>query len=148
MIYILQCLYFLISLFPISETILNERNSIEACEKLESTTDFMSLPISIPSQGLLYRWTEHLADLKKNQLGEGKRPFKLHPGVGFFEPWSFIMLKNWHQDLSYEGSNFILSWLEVSHWAAQTQPFFGKLPEITDFGLLQHSQNRARFWIC
>ena len=33
----------------ISETILNERNSIEACKKLESTTDFMSLPISIPS---------------------------------------------------------------------------------------------------
>ena len=44
----LQCQY----VFPyqsISETILNEQNSIEACEKLESTTDFMSLPISIPS---------------------------------------------------------------------------------------------------
>ena len=25
----------------------------------------------------------------------------------------------------------------------QTQPFFDKLPEITDFGLLQQSQNRA-----
>ena len=33
----------------ISETILNEQNSIEACKKLEFTTDFMSLPISIPS---------------------------------------------------------------------------------------------------
>ena len=44
-------------LFPyqsISETILNEQNSIEACEKLESTTDFMSLPISIPSLAATY----------------------------------------------------------------------------------------------
>ena len=31
---------------------------------------------------------------------------------------------------------------------AQTWQFFDKLPEITDFGLLQQSQNRARFWIC
>ena len=40
------------AVFPyqsISETILNEQNSIEACEKLESTTAFMSSPISIPS---------------------------------------------------------------------------------------------------
>ena len=73
---------------------------------------------------------------------------KFHPWGGFFGPWSFIMLKNSGQDLSNEGSNFILSSLEVGHWAAQTQPFFDKLPEITDFGLLQQSQNRARFWIC
>jgi hypothetical protein len=84
------------------------------------------------TQGLLYRWTEH----------------KLHPGGGFFGPWSFIILKNAHQDLSNEGSNFILSSLEVGHWAAQTQPFFDKLTEIADFGLLQQSQNRAKFWIC
>ena len=55
---------------------------------------------------------------------------KLHPG-GFFGPWFFIILKNLHQDLSNEGSNFILSSLEV----AQTWPFFDKLPEITGFGL-------------
>ena len=36
-------------------------------------------------------------------------------------------------------SIFILSSLDVGHWAAQTQPFFDKLPEITDFGLLQQS---------
>ena len=65
-----------------------------------------------------------------------------------FGPWFFIILKNSGQDLSNEGSNFILSSLEVGHWVAQTQPFFDKLPEITDFGLLQQSQNRARFWIC
>ena len=86
--------------------------------------------------------------MKKCQLGEGNKAPKLHPGGGFFGPWFFIILKNSHQDLSNEGSNFILSSLEVGHWAAQTQPFFDKLPEITDFGLLQQSQNRARFWIC
>ena len=75
---------------------------------------------------------------------------KLHPGPGvdFFGPWSFIILKNSHQDLSNEGSNFILSQLKVGHWLAQTCLFFDKFPEITDFGLLQQSQNRARFWIC
>ena len=80
--------------------------------------------------------------------GGGKKAPKLQPGGGFFEPQSFKILKNSHQDLSNEGSNFILSSLEVGHWAAQTQPFFDKLPEITDFGLLQQSQNRAKFWIC
>ena len=40
---------------------------------------------------------------------------KLHPGVGFFGPRFFIILKNLHQDLSNEGSNFILSSLEVGH---------------------------------
>ena len=39
---------------------------------------------------------------------------KLHPRGGFFEPQSFIILKNSHQDLSNEGSSFILSSLEVS----------------------------------
>ena len=48
---------------------------------------------------------------------------KLHPGGGFFGPWFFIILKNSHQDLSNEGSNFILSQLEVGHWVAQTWPF-------------------------
>ena len=86
--------------------------------------------------------------LKKIPLGEGKRPPKLHPWGEFFGSWSFTILKKSQQDLSNEGSNFILSSLEVGHWAAQTQPFFDKLPEITDFGLLQQSQNRARFWIC
>ena len=73
---------------------------------------------------------------------------KQHPGGGYFGPWFFIILKNSHQYLSNEGSNFILSSLEVGHWAAQTQAFFDKLPEITDFGLLQQSQNELRFWIC
>jgi hypothetical protein len=102
------------------------------------------------TQGLLYRWTEHSADfvLKEWPLGEGKRPPKLHPRGGFFGPWSFTILKHSHQGLSNEGSNFILSSLEVGHWAAQTQPFFDNFPEITDFGLLQQSQNRAKFWIC
>ena len=45
---------------------------------------------------------------------------KLHPGGGFFGPWPVVILKNSHQDLSNEGSNFILSSLEVGHWVAQT----------------------------
>ena len=85
-------------------------------------------------QGLLYRcrWTEHSADffLKKLPLGEGKRSPKLHPRGGFFGPWSFTILKNSHQDLSNEGSNFILSSLEVGHWAAQTQPFLTNFLEL------------------
>ena len=86
--------------------------------------------------------------LKKWPLRGWKCHLKLHPAGGFFEPWSFIILKNSGQDLPNEGSNFILRSLEVGHWAAQTQAFFDKIPEITDFGLLQQPQNRARFWIC
>jgi hypothetical protein len=48
-------------------------------------------------------------------LGEGSKAPKLQPRAGFFGPWSFIILKNSHQDLSNEGSNFILSSLEVGH---------------------------------
>ena len=55
----------------------------------------------------------------------------------------FLILKSSHKDLSNERSNFILSLLEVGHWVAQTQ-----LIEITDFGFLQQSQNRVKFWIC
>ena len=40
--------------------------------------------------------------------GKGKKAPKLHPVGGFFGPGSFIILKNSHQDLSNEGSNFIL----------------------------------------
>ena len=58
--------------------------------------------------------------LNKCPLGEGSKAPKLHHGDGFFEPWSFIILKNSHQDLPNEGSNFILSSLEVGHWVAQT----------------------------
>ena len=39
----------------------------------------------------------------------------LGPRGGFFGPRFFIILKNSHQDLSNEGSNFILSSLEVGH---------------------------------
>ena len=45
---------------------------------------------------------------------------KLHLEGGFFWPWFFIILKDSDQDLSNEGSNFILSSLEVGHWVAQT----------------------------
>ena len=70
----------------------------------------------------------------------------LHPRVGFFGPWPIVILKTSHQDLSYEGSNSILSQLEVGHWVAQTWSFFDKLPEIAHFGLLQQSQNKVWFW--
>ena len=45
---------------------------------------------------------------------------KLHSGVGFFKPWFFYNLENSHQDLSDEGSNFILSLVEVGHLVVQT----------------------------
>ena len=101
-------------------------------------------------QGLLYRWTEHLADFLflNFNWGREKGSANLHPWGVFFGSWSFVILKNSGQDLSNEGSNFILSSLEVGYWNAQTQAFFDKLPEITDFGPLQQSQNRTRFWVC
>ena len=40
---------------------------------------------------------------------------ELHTEGGFFGPGFFITLKNSHQDLSNEESNFILSSLEVGH---------------------------------
>ena len=48
---------------------------------------------------------------------------KLHPGGGFSEPWSFLILQRSHQDLSNEVSNFISNPFEVGHWVAQTQSF-------------------------
>ena len=89
--------------------------------------------LSATTQGLLYRWTEHWADFFEE--GKEKRHPKLHPGDGDFGSWSFITLKNSHQDLSNEGSNFILSSLEVGQWVAQTWPFFDKLLEVADFDL-------------
>ena len=83
-----------------------------------------------PRQGLLYRWTEHF--LKKWPLGEVKRLPKLHNEGGFFEPWSFMILKNSHQDLFNKGWNFTLSSLEVDRWAVQTQLFFDKLGNWND----------------
>jgi len=41
------------------------------------------------------------------------------PGVGFWTIF-FVILKNSDQDLSNEGSNFILSLLEIGHLLAQT----------------------------
>ena len=61
-------------------------------------------------------------NLKKNHL---------KPGKGHF--------------LVYFKKSFILNLLKVGQWASQTWPFFWK---ITNFGLLQQSQNKAWFWIC
>ena len=60
---------------------------------------------------------------QKLPLREGKWPPKLHPGGGFFGPWSFITLKNSHQDLSNERSNFTKEFLEVGHWALKQSHF-------------------------
>ena len=54
---------------------------------------------------------------EKMTTGGGKKAPQFTPRCG---PWSFIILKKSHQDLSNEGSNFILSSLEVGHWVAQT----------------------------
>ena len=78
---------------------------------LSMSVKFSNFPMHRDIQGLLYGWTEHSADffLKKFPLGEGSKAPKLHPGGGFFGPWSFIIFKNSHQDLPNEGANFILS---------------------------------------
>ena len=98
---------------------------------------------------LLLEWITYLTYLGSEicPLRDQNWGPKLHPRGGLFGPWSFIILKNSHQDISNEGSDFILRSLEAGHWVAQTWLFFDKLPEITDFGLLQQSQNWELFWI-
>ena len=44
---------------------------------------------------------------------------QITPGSGFFELGFFIIFKDSHQDLSNEGSNFILSSLEAGHRVIQ-----------------------------
>jgi hypothetical protein len=107
-------------------------------------------------------WIE-IIQLRGKNLGP-----KLHPGGGLFGPWSFIIkklyfyysyyylilllfLKKLHQDLSNEGSNFILSSLEVGHWVAQTQPFltnYLKLQILASYKNLRIEQDSefAKFW--
>ena len=73
-------------------------------------------------RGLLYGWTEHSGSTNQKYVSWGRAnsgPI-LHPKGGFFGPWYFIILKHLLQDLSNEGSNFILSSLKVGHWVAQT----------------------------
>ena len=53
---------------------------------------------------------------EKMTSGGGKKAPQITPRLcEFFGPCSFITLKNSPQDLSNEGSNFILSSLEVGH---------------------------------
>ena len=59
--------------------------------------------------------------------------FDIRTLCGFFGPWSFIILKDL-QDLSNEGSKFILNPLEVD----QTNVFFDKM----------RSHNKTWFGIC
>ena len=110
----------------------NEWNLLETSNVIALFMDILIL------DSLIFFWP--VTSLRWKNLGP-----KLHPGGWFFGPWFFIILQNSHQD---EGSNFILSSLKVDHTVAQTYPFFDKLPWILDFGLLQKSQNRERFWIC
>ena len=99
--------------------------SIKKNAKVINYKLYFSLKITnLIDHGLLYIWTEllsiFLADLPTWGVSVGT---KLRPGSGFFGPWHFLTLKISHQDLSNEGSNFILSPLEVGHWVVQTQPF-------------------------
>ena len=48
------------------------------------------------------------------------------PLGGILESWCFMILKILHQNFLIKGSNFVLSPLDVGHWAAQKQPFFDK----------------------
>ena len=87
----------------------------------ENNVSVKFLRIHRARHGLLYIWTELLSNsfCDLPTWGRNLGP-KLHPGGGFFGPWFFIILKDSHQDLSNEGSNLILSSLEVGHCVAQT----------------------------
>ena len=57
--------------------------------------------------------------LKSGHYEAGTSDPNYTPGVDFLT-MNFYNLKNSNQDLSNEGSNFILSSLEVGDWVAQT----------------------------
>ena len=84
---------------------------------------------------LLLEWITYLTYLGSEicPLRDQNWGPKLHPRGGLFGPWSFIISKKSHQNLSNgnEGSNLFLRSLEVGHWDAQTWLFFDELPEIT-----------------
>jgi hypothetical protein len=69
------------------------------------------------NQGLLYKWTAHSAAKIGTMSAEGgpTRDSNYTLGVDFLDHDFFIIQKNSHQDLYNEGSNFILSSLEVGH---------------------------------
>ena len=96
-------------------------------------TESKQTPFIYIIQGLLYRWTVHLADFPflNSDWGRKKGPQITPPGFIF---WIMIFynLKNFRSRSIYSlGSKFILSSLEVGHWAAQTQAFFDKLQSLT-----------------
>ena len=100
-------------------------------------------------QGLLYRWTEPSVDFfwKNDHWVREKGPPNYTPGWSFWN-MTFYNLKKFTSRSIQWGVILIFEFTSVGRWAAQTQPFFVKFPEITDFGLLQQSQNRLKFWIC
>ena len=57
-----------------------------------------------------------------------------------------MILKIWNQDMSNEGSNFILNLLENCHWVAET----GNVWQITDFTSYKNFRMRhsefTKFW--
>ena len=101
----------------------------------------------------LYYWTvmlsKHFWEVTSSR-GENLRP-KLQPGDGFFGLQFFIIFKNTHQDLSNEGSNFILSQVEVGHRVAQTYHFLTnslKLQILASYNNLriQNDSEFDRYW--
>ena len=77
-------------------------------------TESKQTPFIYIIQGLLYRWTVHLADFPflNSDWGRKKGPQITPPGFIF---WIILILKNSGQDQFNEGSKFILSSLEVGH---------------------------------
>ena len=97
----------------------------------------------ILNQELLYRWTEHLAELLflNPNWGMEKGPQSTTP-VSIFWIMIFYNLKKFRS--TNEGSIFILSSLEVGHCAAQTQAFFAnnlKLHSLASYNNLRIEQD-------
>ena len=98
-----------------------------------------------PSHGLLYIWTELLSIFFS--WSAHMRHQNYTQGVDFFWPWPSLILKSSHQDLSWRVKLYFESTRSWSLSCSNTA-IFDKLHEFTDFGFLQQSQNRVRFWIC
>ena len=65
------------------------------------------------------QWSGATVSIQADIMGAVTWDPNYTPGTDFLDH-IFSILKNSGQDLSNEGSNFILSLLEVGHWVAQT----------------------------
>ena len=105
-----------------SQKNLNRKNIILRFNIADSSKDLVRYERNTSPNFILWNWN----------LGGLRKDTQEHLLGGYFWPWPFMMLKSSHQDLSNEGSNFILT--PLGNWVAQTKLFltnYGFYPQTT-----------------